>query len=263
ATGDYATAPFLYPQLPEPLSSTKEADRHALAAKLFTEPQNGRTPRTLVNRIWSRLVGRGIVEPVDDMDAEPWDPALLDWLASDFVAHQYDVKHLIETVMLSRAYQLPAVARDSKEIKDYVFTGPEVRRLTAEEFSDSLRSITGEWRALAARGARSATWSRDWRIVASPLSFALGRPIRDQVYTERNSDASTLQALEMVNGDTINKMLNRGALRLLGQLPPAPRALYDSGLVRAASATARTRNKTLDFDIDVSRVHELRLLTYD
>ena len=263
ATGDSATASFLYPQLNEMPAGTSEADRHALAAKLFTEPRNGRTPRTLVNRVWARLIGRGIVATVDDMDAEPWDPALLDWLASDFAANRYDVKHLIETIMLSRAYQLPAVARDSKEIKDYVFTGPEVRRLTAEEFSDSLRSITGEWRALAARGARSATWSRDWRIVASPLSFALGRPIRDQVYTERNDDATTLQALEMVNGATINKMLNRGAMRLLGELPPAPRALYDSGPVRPVAATVHTRNRALDFDIDVASVHDLRLLTYD
>lgn len=263
ATGDYATASFLYPQLNETLDRSSETNRHALAAKLFTEPQNGRTPRTLVNRIWARLIGRGIVDPIDDMDAEPFDPALLDWLASDFVASQYDVKHLIETIMLSRAYQLPAVARESKEIKDYVFTGPEVRRLTAEEFSDSLRSITGEWRALAAKGGRNAVRSRDWKIVASPLSFALGRPIRDQVYTERNSDATMLQALEMVNGDTINKMLNRGALRLLGDLPPAPRALYDSGRVRPVAATVHTRNKALDFDIDISSVRDLHLLTYD
>jgi hypothetical protein len=263
ATGDYATPSFLYPKLNEPLTDKSEAARHALAAKLFTEPQNGRTPRTLVNRIWARLIGHGIVEPVDDMDAEPWDPELLDWLASDFVANHYNIKHLIETIMMSRAYQLPAVARDSKEIKDYVFSGPEVRRLSAEEFSDSLRSITGEWRALASRGSRTATWSRDWRIVASPLSVALGRPIRDQVYTERNNDATTLQALEMVNGDTINKMLNRGALRLLGQLPPAPRSLYDSGAVRSLAATIHTRNKAQDFDIDISNVRDLRLLTYD
>ncbi len=263
ATGDYATASFLYPQLNEKLTDTSEAGRHALAAKMFIEPQNGRTPRTLVNRIWARLIGHGIVEPVDDMDAEPWDPALLDWLASDFVANHYDVKHLIETIMVSRAYQLPAVPRDSKEIKDYVFTGPEVRRLSAEEFSDSLRSITGEWRARASRGALTATWSRDWRIVASPLSVALGRPIRDQVYTERNTDATTLQALEMVNGGTINKMLNRGAMRLLGELPPAPRALYDSGAVRPVSGDVHTRNKKFDFDIDVSKVSDLRLLTYD
>jgi hypothetical protein len=263
ATGDFATASFLYPELNEAPADTSEKARHALAAKLFTEPRNGRMPRTLVNRIWARLMGHGIVEPVDDMDAEPWDPALLDWLASDFAANHYDIKHLLETIMLSRAYQLPAVPRESKEIRDYVFTGPEVRRMSAEEFSDSLRSITGEGRALASRGARNATWSRDWRIVASPLSVALGRPIRDQVYTERNNDPTTLQALEMVNGATINKMLNRGAMRLLGELPPAPRSLYDSGAVRTVPANTHTRNKAQDFDIDVSQVHDLRLLTYD
>lgn len=262
-TGDYATASFLYPKLNEAITDDTEKGRHALAAHMFTKPENGRTPRTLVNRIWAKLIGRGIVEPVDDMDAEPWSPEILDWLASDFVAHNYDIKHLIKTVMLSRAYQLPAVPRDSKEIKDFVFTGPELRRLSAEEFSDSLRSMTGEWRILTSRGAKTATWSRDWKLIASPLGFAMGRPIRDQVYTERNNDPTTLQALEMVNGTTINKMLNRGAMRLLGELPPAPRALYDSGAVRQVAANVHTRKKEFDFDIDISNARELLLLTHD
>ena len=263
ATGDYATASFLYPELNEAATGASEKARHALAAKLFTEPQDGRTPRTIVNRMWAKLEGRGIVDSVDDMDGEPWSPALLDWLASDFVAHHYDLKHLIETIMLSRAYQLPAVARDSKEVKDFVFTGPEVRRLTAEQFSDSLSEITGEWRAPLMRGGRTAIWSRDWRITASPLSVALGRPIRDQVYTERNSDATTLQALEMVNGGTINQLLDRGALRLLGQLPEAPKALYDSGPVRNTGEKVLTRPPQQNFDIDISGAKELRLFTMD
>ncbi len=262
-TGESVSAFFLYPQINEPLTDLSETGRHALVAKLFTEPQNGRTPRTLVNRIWERLIGRGIVEPVDDMDAEPWDPKLLDWLASDFAAHGYDVKRLIETIMLSRAYQLPAVAREGKDLKEYVFRGPELRRMTAEEFSDSLHAITGEWRSIAARGARSATPVRDWRVIASPLSFALGRPIRDQVFTTRNSEPTTLQALELVNGGTINKLLNRGAMRLLGELPAAPEALYDSGSVRTAAANAQTRPKSQDFEIDISKSAELRLLTVD
>ena len=71
-----------------------------MAAKLFTEPQNGRTPRTLVNRIWARLMGHGIIEPVDDMDAEPWDPALLIGWPRTLSRIDYDIKHLIETIML-------------------------------------------------------------------------------------------------------------------------------------------------------------------
>ena len=51
---------------------------------------------------------------VDEMDGEPWSPALLDWLASDFVEHGYDIKHLIATIVTSRAYQMPAVPRDGR-----------------------------------------------------------------------------------------------------------------------------------------------------
>ena len=58
------------------------ADRRAAAAAIFTDPRNGRMPRTLVNRIWQKLMGRGLVENVDEMDGEPWSPELLDWLAA-------------------------------------------------------------------------------------------------------------------------------------------------------------------------------------
>ncbi len=71
-------------------------------------------PRTIVNRIWARLFGRGLVEDVDDMDGEPWSPELLDWLSADFVEHGYDLKHLLSTIMTSQAYQLPAVHRAEK-----------------------------------------------------------------------------------------------------------------------------------------------------
>ncbi len=67
----------------------------------------------------------------------------------------------------------------------------------------------------------------------------------------------------MVNGGTINKMLNRGAMRLLGELPPPARALYDSGNVRQVGATVHIRSKEQNFDIDISNVRDLRLLTYD
>ena len=88
-------AGFLFPELNRPLASASAADRRATAAAIFTDPRNGRVPRTLVNRIWQKLMGRGIVENVDEMDGEPWSPELLDWLASDFVASGYDLKALI------------------------------------------------------------------------------------------------------------------------------------------------------------------------
>ena len=73
----------------------------------MTSRADGRLTRTIVNRLWARLMGRGLVEPVDEMDNRPWNPDLLDWLAADFADNGYDVKKLIEQIVTSRAYQLP------------------------------------------------------------------------------------------------------------------------------------------------------------
>src|SRR5262249_52949947 len=207
--------------------------------------------RTAVNRIWKRLVGRGLVEPVDDMDAEPWSPELLDWLAADFVERGYDLKALIEQIMTSRAYQAPAVDRNPKDEGDNFFRGPAVRRITAEQFMDAISSITGQWRALVTSEAKLASRSREWRFASSRLTRGLGRPIRDQVFTDRAAEATTLQALELVNGETITRILQRAAKRMIGELPPAPANLFDSGRVAANHIT---------IDIDISGVKELRLL---
>src|SRR5262249_49991765 len=111
AQQQFAEPAYLYPELNRPPESSSLDDRRKAAAEIFTDPRNGRLPRTLVNRIWERLLGRGIVENADEMDGEPWSPELLDWPASDFVAHKYDMRHLIATIVSSRTYQLPAIAR--------------------------------------------------------------------------------------------------------------------------------------------------------
>ncbi|HEY6391273.1 MAG TPA: DUF1549 domain-containing protein [Bryobacteraceae bacterium] len=251
-TGQFTSAKFLYSELGTSEPLTTPVARKAAVALMFTETRNGRMPRTIVNRVWARLLGRGLVADVDDMDGEPWSPELLDWLAADFVEHGYDLKHLIATIMTSRAYQLPAVHRPAKEIKDYVFQGPEVRRMTAEEFADALSAVTGEWPVYVQN--KRGVYSRQWRMPASPLTRGLGRPIRDQVYTERDQDATTLQELELVNGETLRHNLARGAKRMLDQLPPAPPNLFDSG---------RVSSKPVAVDIDIGEVRELRLLTTD
>ena len=68
--------------------------------------------------------------------------------------HNFDVKHLIETILTSRAYQMPSVARKGEPpARGYVFAGPEVRRMTAEQFADAIGSITGEWEVDPTRGS--------------------------------------------------------------------------------------------------------------
>jgi len=248
AQPQFAEPAFLYPELNHPPASDSLADRRAAAAAIFLDPRDGRLARTLVNRIWERMMGHGIVENSDEMDGQPWSPELLDWLASDFVAHGYDLKHLIATIAESRTYQLPAVPRKSQP-KEFVFAGPEVRRLTAEEFADAIAAITGDWHVT------NGQYTREWRVAASPLTKALGRPIRDQVYSTRDTQATTLQALELVNGETLTHWLNRGARRLMGELPPDPVALFDKPYV--------VKNGPVPFDIDISKSQKLWLVLKD
>jgi hypothetical protein len=170
------------------------AERHAAAARFFTDPRNGRVPRTIVNRYWQKLFGRGLVEPVDDMDSQPWDRDLLGWLASDFSAHGNDLRYLLRELLTSKAYQMPTIVSTERPEKTFVFRGPFVRRLSAEQFADTLAAVTGEWHTQ--QQGKEALLVRDWELKSSPLSTALGRPIRDQVFTTRDNHATTFQALE-------------------------------------------------------------------
>ena len=270
----YAEPAFLFPELSRAPASSSLPDRRAAAAEIFVDRRVGRMPRTFVNRIWQRLFGRGIVANADEMDGVPWSPALLDWLASDFVAHRYDIKHLIETILTSRAYQIPAVARSTEpHARGYMFEGPEVRRMSAEQFADAIGAITGEWNVYVAGGQGVTTraapgspppslptalgqYAREWRIASSDLTRALGRPIRDQVISVRPAQASTLQALELVNGEILARRLTRGAHRLVGDLPAEPPSLYNRTVAGRTAAPSA-------FDIDVSGSSRLWLIVQE
>jgi hypothetical protein len=253
----FAEPGFLYPELNRAPSSDSLDARRATVAAIFTDPRNGRLPRTFVNRVWHRLFGHGIVGNPDEMDGKPWSPALLDWIAADFVEHGYDVKHLLLTILGSRSYQLPAVARrDEPPVRDYVFAGPEVRRLTAEQFADAIGSITGEWSVYQAADAPGGLYGREWRAAPNNLSRALGRPIRDQVTSTRVTNATMLQGLELVNGATLASRLSRGAQRMLGELPAEPASVFNKTIAGRSASIGR-------FDVDVSKAAKLWLIVED
>jgi hypothetical protein len=250
--GTMAEPKFPFPELQVDFGESLESRRKA-AAEWFVHPENGRFARTIVNRYWKKLLGRGIVEPADDLDAEPWDEDLLDWLASDFAANGFDLQRLMRTIMTSRAYQMKAAVEQAAE-KNYIFHGPRLRRLSAEQFEDTISAVTGDWRVNSPRTQTFATYTREWRLKSDPLSRVMGRPIRDQVYTERSAEATTLQALELTNGPLLSQRLERGSKALLGQLEPAPANLFDSKLVRGGAVPV---------DIDITGARELWLLVED
>lgn len=272
AQNKYAEPAFLFPLLNHAPASGSLADRRAAAAASFTDPRNGRLARTLVNRMWTRLFGRGLVANPDEMDGKPWSPDLLDFLAADFVAHGHDVKRLIRTILTSRAYQMPSVPRAGElSARGYVFTGPEVRRMTAEQFADAVGAITGEWSVHPLRAASlpqrktgpppslpstEGAYGREWRAPSSSLTRALGRPIRDQVISTRAAHSTTPQALELVNGELYTRWLARASRRLLGELPPEPLSLYNRTVAGRYAAN-------IAFEVDVSRAATVWLVVQE
>ncbi len=143
--GKTAPMKFLFPTLGAVDATAPREKRLEQLAAAITSEKDGRLTRTMVNRIWQRLVGRGIIEAVDDMDRTPWNQDLLDWLAVDLTDQKYDLKKTMARIMTSRAYQLPAVVESKEHTDQYVFKGPNVRRMTAEQFVDAVATVTGSW----------------------------------------------------------------------------------------------------------------------
>jgi hypothetical protein len=151
-TGKKAGMGFIYPELGEVPVSASKAERTRRLAAIITQPKNGRLTRTVVNRLWAKFFGYGLVEPVDDMEQPAWNPDLLDWLAEDFATNGFDLKRPMKLILTSRAYQLPAVSLNEQKQAGYVFTGPAVRRMSAEQFRDALGALTGVWYSEPAKG---------------------------------------------------------------------------------------------------------------
>jgi len=144
-TGKNAKVKFLYSELGEIDGSLPKAERTKRLAEILTSKQDGRLTRTIVNRLWAKFMGRGLVEPVDEMDAPAWNQDLLDWLAEDLAENNYDLKQTMRWILTSRAYQLPSVSLGEESNKDFVFTGPAIRRMSAEQFRDAMGALTGVW----------------------------------------------------------------------------------------------------------------------
>jgi hypothetical protein len=250
-TGKTATASFLFPELEKEEMSLSARVR---AAALFTSSKNGRFARTIVNRYWRVLMGRGLVEPVDDLDTPARDQDLLDWLAADFADHGYDLRFLLRRIMTSRTYQAISVSENPQKVGAFIFRGPLTRRLTAEQFIDAIGTVTGEWKVYDRLNGTPASYERQWRFRSDRLTRALGRPDRSQVITTRTDESTTLQALELVNGEVFADQLRRGAQRLMSDPPQRPASIFDSGMVRA---------KPVDADVDIQGASRLWLVMQD
>jgi cytochrome c553 len=233
ATGATAGPKFIFPELGQIDPAAPKAKRLDQLAALVTHPDNGRFTRTIANRVWDRLMGRGVVHPVDVMGNKPWSDDLLDHLAVYLADNGHDLRKLMAHVATSRAYQARSVPRPKEEDagERYVFRGPEVRRLTAEQFVDAVWMVTRTAPAKAVAPtplpAFPDTVPAERRFVRATLVHcddlmrSLGRPNREQVVTVRPEQLTTLQALDLLNGTTLAGTLAAGGANILKANPGA------------------------------------------
>ena len=142
-TGQRATAAWLFPELGQIDPDAPQSQRLEQLAGLMTSPRNGRFARTIVNRLWAQLMGRGIVHPLDAMHRRPWNEDLLDYLANYLVDQKYDLKAVIRLIASSDAYGWRSDYQRGDRPAEYRFRGRRAKRMTAEQFVDAVWQITG------------------------------------------------------------------------------------------------------------------------
>ncbi len=197
-----------------------EQDRREVLAAWLTGGENPFFARSVANRIWYHLMGRGIVDPVDDFrDSNPAsNEDLLNALAKDFVDHKFDMKHTIRTIMLSRTYQLSVQTNESNKEDGKYFSHAVTKLHTAEQLLDAICSATAVPEKFPGLplGTR-ATQLPDGEVNHVFLK-TFGQPARELACEcERESDSNLAQALQLINGPTIHEKL-RSANNRIGQL---------------------------------------------
>ncbi len=238
---------------------TGRGDRLGALADWMTAADNPFFAQAQANRVWAHLLGRGIVDPIDDFKRTnpASNPELLDHLAKAFAAGGYKLKPLVRHIMTSRTYQLSATPNDTNADDRTHFSRAAVTPLEAEQLLDAVTSATGteiKWPGYpkGTRAGQLAAVPQVGRRMAAGdgLRFLkmFGKPERLLTCEcERGEDPGVLQAFQMLTGELVNGLIRQSDNRL-GQLlddgkPPADvlDELYLSAVSRLPTAAERTK----------------------
>jgi len=187
-------------------SLAPDDDRREKLADWLTGPDNRYFAPSLANRVWYHLMGRGIVEPVDDFrdTNPPSNPALLDLLAKDFVKNGYRLKPLVRSILNSNTYQLASV-RSPKQSEhaadaDRYFTKAAIRMLSAEQILDAISAATGVPESFKGYPVGTRAIELAEGGVNHPFLQAFSKPVRDATCEcAREEDPSLPQMLHLLN----------------------------------------------------------------
>ena len=201
---------------PKPLFSeapalSEEGDPRTALANWIVSPKNPYFARVIVNRVWADVMGRGIVEPVDDLRATnpPTNAPLLDALSDEFRKNGYDLKKLLKTILTSNVYALSSTpnARNSSDTRNY--SRHYRQRLRAEVLLDAVCDVTDAPESFSAmpQGSRA---TQLWTYRSQSIFLdSFGRPDPNQdPPCERSTDTTVVQALHLMNAPQLQQKLS-------------------------------------------------------
>jgi hypothetical protein len=186
---------------------TDDTDPREALAKWITSDENPYFAKVIVNRVWADLMGRGLVEPVDDLRATnpPTNGPLLDALAADFRSSKYDLKHLIRTICTSHVYGLSSLPSERNAGDRQNYSRHYRTRLRGEVLLDAISDITGvpdTFSAMPANSRANQLWTTR---VQSVFLDTFGRPNPNQdPPCERTTDTTVTQTLHLMNAPQLH-----------------------------------------------------------
>jgi hypothetical protein len=195
-------------------------DRRARLADWLASPVNPYFAKAAVNRIWKELMGRGLVEPVDDFRVTnpPTHPELLERLAADFIELRFDMQQLMKRILSSRTYQRSALTNETNSNDRTAYSHHVLRRLSAEQLADAISQTTGvpERYPHFYPGKRAIQLPDP--IVDSYFLTIFDRSTRENATCTRKQSATVTQTLNLVSGESINGKLRHEKGHLAAQL---------------------------------------------
>jgi len=197
---------------PNDLAKIDESvDRRETFTRWLATKENPYFSRVEVNRIWSEVMGRGIVEPIDDFRSSnpPSNAKLLDALALDFAEHDFDRRHILRTILNSRTYQASSRTNGFNRDDSKHFSHFSPHRLSAEQLLDAIGTVTGvPDRFKNQPEEMKATQLLAPDIVEHEFLKVFGQPSREQAcQCERGTGSNLGQALHLFNGQLVHQKL--------------------------------------------------------
>lgn len=226
--------------------------RHKLV-DWMAQPDNPYFAKALCNRMWGHLLGRGLVDPVDDMRETnpPSNPELLDAMAKDFIAHKFDVKHLIRTICNSRTYQLSSTPNEYNQHDKQNHARFYGKRMLAEVMLDAVDQVCGSRSSFNKMSRQARAVDLPHEGFGSYFLDVFDRPPRSSpCECARSSGASLSQVLHLANSPEIEDKIANGSrvAKLIQDKVPTEKAIEELYLATFARLpTPEEKTKALEY----------------